>query len=123
MTRLGVSLTIACAAVVVATTANAQTVDELKRELVARKAYISKLEKRLRDLERRSAPETSAPVVAAPPPLSAPPPRVVAASPPEDDEMDRALRAMLMIGSLGRTRLKRLLGGTSNLSASTSGSE
>jgi uncharacterized coiled-coil protein SlyX len=98
MNRLTTSFAIACGAALFATTANAQTVDQLKRELAARKAYIAKLEQRLRDLEKRPpAPRptlVTAPVVAAPPPgrvaVAAPPPS------PEDDEMERALERTLV---------------------------
>jgi uncharacterized coiled-coil protein SlyX len=92
MNRLAASFAIACGAALFATTANAQTVEELKRELAAKKAYITKLEQRLRALEKRPpAPRptlVTAPVVAVPPP--APPPS------PEDEEMERALERTLV---------------------------
>ena len=53
MNRLAASLAMACAAALFATIANAETVEDLKRELAAKKAYIAKLERRLRDLEQR----------------------------------------------------------------------
>src|SRR4029077_1158698 len=98
MKRLAASLAIACAAAMFATTANAETVEDLKRELAAKKAYIAKLEQRLRDREKRPpAPGptlVTAPVVAVPPPTvavaPAPPPS------PEDDEMERALERTLV---------------------------
>src|SRR5262245_62303460 len=97
MSRLTSSLAIACAAALFATTANAQNVDDLKRELAAKKAYIAKLERRLRDLEQRP-PAPKPTLVTAP--VAPPPPRVaVAPAPrpfPEDDEMERALERTLV---------------------------
>jgi len=97
MNRLAASLAIACGAALFATTANAETVDELKRELAAKKAYIAKLERRLRDLEQRS-PAPKPTLVTAP--VAPPPPRVaVAPAPPpspEDEEMERALERTLV---------------------------
>ena len=55
MNCFAASLAIACAAAMFATTANADTVEDLKHELAAKKAYIAKLERRLRDLEKRPA--------------------------------------------------------------------
>jgi uncharacterized coiled-coil protein SlyX len=98
MNRLAASFAIACGAAWFATNANAETVEQLQRELAAKKAYIAKLEQRLRALEKRppAARPTlvTAPVVAAPPPgrvaVAAPPPS------PEDDEMERALERTLV---------------------------
>jgi hypothetical protein len=42
MNRLAASFVIACGAAVFATMANAETVEDLKRELAAKKAYITK---------------------------------------------------------------------------------
>jgi hypothetical protein len=97
MNRLTASLAIACGAALFATTANAETVDELKRELAAKKAYIAKLERRLRDLEKHPpAPKPTLVTAPVAPPL----PRVpVAAAPPaspEDEEMERALERTLV---------------------------
>src|SRR5262249_8252415 len=89
-------LAIACAVALFATIANAETVDELKRELVAKKAYIAKLEQRLRDLEQRpSAPKPTLVTT----PIAPAPRRVAVASPPpppEDEEMERALERTLV---------------------------
>jgi hypothetical protein len=97
MKRLAVSLAIACAAALFATTANAETVEDLKRDLAAKKAYIAKLERRLRDLEKRPAAVRPTLVTA---PVAPPPSRVaVAAAPPpspEDEEMERALERTLV---------------------------
>jgi hypothetical protein len=97
MNRLAASLAIGCAALLFATTANAETVEDLKRELAAKKAYIAKLERRLRDLEQRP-PAPKPTLVTAP--VAPPPPRVaVAPAPPpspEDDEMERALERTLV---------------------------
>jgi len=80
MNRLGLAM--ACAGALFAATANAETVEELKRELAAKKAAIAKLEQRLRDLENRPPPRV--PVTTAPPPS------------PAEDEMDRALERTLV---------------------------
>lgn len=97
MKRLGATLAIAFSAALFATTADAQSVEQLKRELAAKKAHISKLEQRLRELERRPpapAPaRVAAPVIAAPASL----PRVVAPpAPPDEDDMERALERTLV---------------------------
>jgi hypothetical protein len=91
MSRLTPSFAIACGAALFSTTANAETVEDLKRELAAKKAYIAKLERRLRDLEQRP-PAPKPTLVTAP--VAPPPPRVAVATPPpspEDEEMERAL--------------------------------
>src|SRR5262249_40129845 len=97
MNRLAASLLLACAAALFATTANAETVEDLRRDLAAKKAYIAKLERRLRDLEQLPRPPKPTLVTAPPAP---PPPRVaVAPAPPpspEDDEMERALERTLV---------------------------
>jgi hypothetical protein len=94
MNRLTATFAIACGAALFATTANAETVEELKRELAAKKAYIAKLELRLRNLEKRPPAAKStlvtAPVVAGRAAVAAPPPS------PEDDEMERALERTLV---------------------------
>jgi hypothetical protein len=96
MNCFAASLPIACAAAMFATTASADTVEDLKYELAAKKAYIAKLERRLRDLEKRAALRPT-PVMA---PVAPPPSRVaVAAAPPpspEDEEMERALERTLV---------------------------
>ena len=70
-------------------TANAQTVDELKKELAAKKAEIARLEKRVQELETRGAAPTR-PI--APQPTFAPPPPPG----PADEEADRALEQTLV---------------------------
>jgi hypothetical protein len=85
-------------------TAHAQTVDQLKRELAAKKAEIAKLESRVRTLEQRSrlnlnnsaaarpvAAVASGPAAPVAPPSAVPPPPT-----PDDDEMDRALERTLV---------------------------
>src|SRR5438552_24383 len=97
MNHLTARLAIACGVVVLATTANAQDVDELKREQSDKKANISKLEQRLRDLERRPPAPRPTLVTA---PVAPPPPRApIAAAPspsPEDEEAERALERTLV---------------------------
>src|SRR5262249_10631137 len=51
MNRLGLAM--ACAGALFAATANAETVEDLKREWAAKKAAMAKWEQRLRDLENR----------------------------------------------------------------------
>jgi hypothetical protein len=89
---------IACGAAVVATTANAESVNQFKRELAAKKAQIARLEQRVRDMEKLrptfGPTLVTAPVVAVLPRR----PIAVAASPPtpEDTEMERALERTLV---------------------------
>ncbi len=78
----------------VTSAASAETVEELKKELAAKDAYINKLEQRLRAREKKSNPPQAglikpAPVVAVVPPPP-PPPEAV------DDELDRALERTLV---------------------------
>ena len=97
MNCFAASLAIACTAAMFATTANADTVEDLKHELAAKKAYIAKLERRLRDLEKRPAALRPTLVTV---PVASPPSRVaIAAAPPpspEDEEMERALERTLV---------------------------
>jgi hypothetical protein len=97
MNRWAASLAVACWVSLFATAVNAETVDELKRELAAKKAYIAKLEQRLRDLEKR--PPAPKPTLVTPPvsPASARAPVAAAPPPsPEDEEMERALERTLV---------------------------
>jgi len=97
MKRWAASIAIACGAALLATGANAQTVEQLKRELAAKKAQISKLERRLRELEKRQTAAEKPPVVAAPvATVPAAVPVVAAPPPPEDEEMERALERTLV---------------------------
>jgi len=70
-------------------TANAQTVDELKKELSAKKAEIARLEKRVQELETAGAaparPIPRQPTLAPPPPPG-----------PADEDADRALEQTLV---------------------------
>ena len=97
MSCFAASLAIACAVAMFATTANADTVEDLKHELAAKKAYIAKLERRLRDLEQRP-PAPKPTLVTAPVAPPAPGVAVAPAPPPspEDDEMERALERTLV---------------------------
>jgi hypothetical protein len=81
-------------------TASAQNVEQLKRELAAKKAKISKLERRVRELESRTRP---APVTVAQPQPVAPLPRQSVPLPPvgpassaDDEEAERALERTLV---------------------------
>ena len=97
MKRWAASFAIACGAALLATAANAQTVEQLKRELAAKKAQISKLEQRLRELEKRQPAAEKPPVVTAPvATVPAAVPVVAAPPPPEDEEMERALERTLV---------------------------
>jgi hypothetical protein len=118
MSRLTVGAAIACGTILLGATAQAQTADDLKAQLAAKSAYISKLERRIRQLESRppraAQPPGPAPTVITPvghgPPVVpsapagvavAPPPAVVpsavaAAPPPDDEELERALERTLV---------------------------
>ena len=79
-------------------TANAETLKELKRELAAKKAHISKLERRIRELEQhRPLPN---PLVPEPTrivtPVAAVRPVPVAPPAPDAEGMDRALERTLV---------------------------
>jgi len=91
------SLAIACGTALLATAADAETVDQLRRELAARKAYIAKLEQRLHALEHR--PTAVRPtLVAAPATVPRSGPVAIAAPPPasQDEEVERALERTLV---------------------------
>ena len=90
----------ACAVVLFATAAKAETLEELKRELAAKKAYISKLERRVRDLEKRP-PAGEPPRIAAPATVVPASPRVPPPPAPDDDEMERALERTLVATDIG----------------------
>src|SRR5262249_15114810 len=86
---------IVCGGALVTATAHAETLGELRRELAVKKAYISKLERRIRELKKHHpAPEPGSfakPVATQ---------RIASAStaPPEPDdkELDRALERILV---------------------------
>ena len=80
MNGLAASFAIACGAALLATAANAQTVEQLKRELAAKKAQISRLERRLRELEKRP-PAAERPTLVTAPVATVPAAVPVAATP------------------------------------------
>ncbi len=90
---------VVCGLALFTMTANAETLKELKRELAAKEARISKLERRIRELEHhRLVPDplvpeptrVATPAAVRPVPLAPPPP------PPDDEGMDRALERTLV---------------------------
>jgi hypothetical protein len=98
MNRLSASFAIACGAAFLATAANGETVEQLRRELAAKKAQISNLEQRLRDLQKRS-PAANRPTLVATPIAVAPAAVPIVAAPPappDDEEMERALERTLV---------------------------
>src|SRR5215208_226266 len=96
MNRL-VTLVIACGAALWATSATAQTVQQLKRELAIKKRQISILEQRVRELEVRPSPAVPRGVTGPgrPGPAAGPNP-LPPVAPPDEDEMERALERTLV---------------------------
>jgi hypothetical protein len=118
MNRRAAAVAITCGGILLGGAAQAQTADDLKAELAAKNAYISKLERRIRQLESQKAraaqppgpaptvitpigggppvvPSAPAGVAVAPPPVAVPR-AVAAAASPEDEEMERALERTLV---------------------------
>ena len=94
---------IACASVLIAATARAQTLDSLKAELAAKKEDVFKLERRIRRMEVRSSggvlPTTALPGAAYPAAGPGVPPPVP--QPPGDEETEHALEwALVREGAL-----------------------
>jgi len=94
MRRLAAFVAIICTTVLAVAAARAQTLDDLKAELAAKKADVTKLERRIRQMEGQTPAHGGVPVVA---PVAAPTARPLAATPPPDDEeLDRALERTLV---------------------------
>jgi hypothetical protein len=91
MNRLVTIIAVTCGIALFSAVVKAETVEELKHELAVRKAYISKLERRVHELEKRPS-RITAPVAAIP----ARPSGLAPPSPPEDAEMERALERTLV---------------------------
>jgi len=91
MNRLVTIIAVTCGIALFSAVVKAETVEELKHELAVRKAYISKLERRVHELEKRPS-RIAAPVAAIP----ARPSGLAPPSPPEDAEMERALERTLV---------------------------
>jgi hypothetical protein len=98
MSRVPASLALAFAAILFSFAAKSETVDSLKAELAAKKAYIAKLQKRIRALETQpSAQRYIAPIVAPPvAPMAAPPGVVAGPALPDDTELEHALELTLV---------------------------
>src|SRR5689334_157921 len=100
MRRLAAFTAIACATVLVVAAARANTLDELKAELAAKKADVAKLERRIRQMEGQAPAKAGAPLPFVAPVAGAsarPPTTAVAAAPPPDDqELERALERTLV---------------------------
>jgi hypothetical protein len=98
MIGLRAFLAVVSGLMVFTTTANAETLEELKRELAAKKAHISKLERRIRELERhRTLPNPLVPEsTRVTTPVAAERPVSIASPPPDDEGMDRALERTLV---------------------------
>jgi hypothetical protein len=88
MSQLITIIAVICGVALFSAAVKAETVEDLKRELATRKAYISKLERRVRELESRPS-RVAAPVATIPA-------RVIPPPPPEDAEMERALERTLV---------------------------
>jgi hypothetical protein len=98
MRRLTAFVAITCATVLAVAAARAETLDDLKAELAAKKADVAKLERRIRQMEGQ-APAHGGVLVVAPVagPTARPPTTAVAAKPPPDDEeQERALERTLV---------------------------
>ena len=107
MRRLAAFVAIACGTVLAVTAARAETLDDLKGELAAKKADVAKLERRIRQMEGKAPANggvsvtTNAGVLPLAPvaaPKARPPTTAVAAAapPPEDQELERALERTLV---------------------------
>src|SRR2546430_148693 len=100
MRGLSAFVAITCATAFIAA-ARAETLDDLKAELAAKKADVAKLERRIRQLETQRPGGVPTAAQAGVPPLvvatgtgpSTPPPgpALAAAPPPDDEELERAL--------------------------------
>src|SRR5262249_13051216 len=94
MKRLAAFVAITCATVLAIAAARAETLDNLKGELAAKKADVAKLERRIRQIEGQAPAHGGVPVVA---PVTGPTARPLAATPPPDDqELERALERTLV---------------------------
>ena len=109
MNRLITFVAIVCASVLITTTVRAQTIDNLKAELAAKKDDVAKLERRIRRMEVQSgggrgvlpSPQLGVPPVAAAPVGPGIPPSGVLAPPPTDEETEHALEwALVREGAL-----------------------
>jgi hypothetical protein len=96
--RLAAFVAITCATVLAVAAARAETLDDLKGELAAKKADVAKLERRIRQMEAQTPAHGGVPVVApVAGPTARPPTTAVAAKPPPDDEeQERALERTLV---------------------------
>ena len=107
MKRLAAFVAITCATALSVAAARAETLDDLKAELAAKKADVAKLERRIRQKETSPASSGVLPTTqpSAPPVIIAPAAgpatvahghAVAAAPPPDDEELARALERTLV---------------------------
>ncbi len=98
MSRVPASLALALATILFSVSANAETVNSLRAELAAKKAYIAKLEKRIRALEAQPPAQRYVAPMIAPPvaPITAPPAVVAGPAVPDDTELEHALELTLV---------------------------
>jgi hypothetical protein len=98
MRRLAVFIAITCATVLAVAAARAETLDDLKAELAAKKANVAKLERRIRQMEGQAPANGGVPVVApVTGPTARPPTTAVVGVPsPDDAELERALERTLV---------------------------
>ena len=99
MRRPAALVAITCATVLAVAAARANTLDDLKVELAAKKADVAKLERRIRQMEGQAPAKAGVPLFVAP--VAGPTPRpptttVAAAAPPDDEELERALERTLV---------------------------
>jgi hypothetical protein len=97
--RLAAFVAITCATVLAAAAARAETLDDLKAKLAAKKADVAKLERRIHQMGGQAPAKGVPPIFVAPVagPTARPPTTAVAAAPPSDDqELERALERTLV---------------------------
>jgi hypothetical protein len=99
MKRLAVFVAITCATTVLAVTAaRANTLDDLKAELAAKKADVAKLERRIHQMEGQAPANANVPMLFVAPVAGpiARPSTALAAPSPDDVELERALERTLV---------------------------
>jgi hypothetical protein len=94
MSRSVAILSVALAVGLVSTSADAQSVSQLKAELAAEEAQVAKLKKRVRELEQSPPPVIQSAPVVTPVAVRAVP--LPPSSPADDDEAERALERTLV---------------------------
>ena len=93
MRRLATFVAITCAAVLLVTATRAETLDDLKAELTAKKADVAKLERRIHQIQTQTVAKGDVPAG----PATTPSGNAAAAAPPVDEEeLERALERTLV---------------------------